>query len=134
MIRQQGVTVRIDPDMPVVNVVHSQVREAVVNLLENGIKFRGSQPKPMIEIGVRDDQGEPVFTVKDNGIGIDPKYHSRIFNLFEKLDVKTGGAGAGLAIVKRIIEVHGGRIWVESQGVGKGSTFCFTLPGVVERE
>ncbi|MCX6690600.1 MAG: ATP-binding protein [Methanoregula sp.] len=133
-IRQQGVTIRIDPDMPIVNVVHSRVREAVMNLLENGIKFMGGQPKPMIQIGVRDDQGEPVFTVKDNGIGIDPKYHGRIFNLFEKLDVKTEGTGAGLAIVKRIIEMHGGRIWVESKGVGKGSTFCFTLPGPAGKE
>jgi signal transduction histidine kinase len=88
----------------------------------------GGQSEPVIEIGVRYDQKKPVFFVKDNGIGIDPRFQKRIFNLFEKLDGKTEGSGAGLAIVRRIIEVHGGRIWVESEGEGKGSTFCFTLP------
>jgi signal transduction histidine kinase len=126
--RERGVTIKIDPEMPAVNVDHSRVREAVMNLLENAAKFMGGQSEPVIEIGVRYDQKKPVFFVKDNGIGIDPRFQKRIFNLFEKLDGKTEGSGAGLAIVRRIIEVHGGRIWVESEGEGKGSTFCFTLP------
>jgi signal transduction histidine kinase len=61
-------------------------------------------------------------------MGIDERYFTRIFNLFEKLNPNSEGTGIGLALVKRIIETHGGRIWVESKGLGKGSTFCFTIP------
>ncbi|MGA7193864.1 MAG: ATP-binding protein, partial [Anaerolineales bacterium] len=85
-------------------------------------------PHPIIEIGQRgEEDGKPIFFVKDNGMGIAPQYHERIFGLFNKLDPQSEGTGIGLALVKRIIEVHGGRIWVESEP-GKGSTFCFTLP------
>jgi signal transduction histidine kinase len=66
--------------------------------------------------------------VRDNGIGIAPEFHERVFGLFNKLDAATEGTGIGLALVKRIIDYHGGRIWVESQGLGKGTTFLFTLP------
>jgi signal transduction histidine kinase len=65
--------------------------------------------------------------VRDNGLGIDPRYHEQIFGLFNKLDHESVGVGVGLTIVKRIVEVHGGRVWVESAGEGHGSTFCFTL-------
>ena len=68
-----------------------------------------------------------IFYVKDNGIGIEPEYHERIFRLFDKLDSTSDGTGVGLALVKRIIEFHGGRIWVESEA-GKGAVFYFTLP------
>jgi signal transduction histidine kinase len=68
----------------------------------------------------------PIFFVRDNGIGIAPEYHERIFGLFNKLDANSEGTGIGLALVKRIVEFHGGRIWVESEA-GKGSTFYFTL-------
>jgi len=71
---------------------------------------------------------EPVIYVKDNGVGIEKRYQSKIFALFEKLDPGIEGTGIGLALVKRIIEVHGGRIWVESDGPGTGSIFCFTIP------
>jgi signal transduction histidine kinase len=66
--------------------------------------------------------------VQDNGIGIDPRHHQRVFGLFERLDTGVEGTGIGLALVKRIIEVHGGEVWVESAGAGQGSRFCFTVP------
>lgn len=127
-IRNRGITIKIDPDMPEVNVDRVRVREALTNLIENAIKFMGDQPGPEICIGLKENGDGPVFFVRDNGIGIEAKYHERIFTLFEKLDAHKDGSGAGLAIVKRIIEVHGGRIWVESAGPGTGSTFFFTLP------
>jgi signal transduction histidine kinase len=88
----------------------------------------GDQPNPQIEIGVRNQSGEPIIFVKDNGIGIEPQYQTKIFGLFEKLDPTVEGTGIGLALVKRIVETHGGKVWVESEGLGQGSTFCFTIP------
>jgi signal transduction histidine kinase len=102
--------------------------EVVQNLVDNA-KFMGDQPHPRVEIGARQDPGEVVFYVHDNGIGIEPRYHDKIFGLFEKLDPQSEGTGVGLALVKRIVQVHSGRIWIESEGKDQGSTFCFTLPG-----
>lgn len=73
-------------------------------------------------------QEEPVFYVRDNGIGIDACFHEKAFGLFDQINPRAEGTGIGLAVVKRIIDVHGGRIWVESEGDGEGSTFCFTIP------
>jgi signal transduction histidine kinase len=87
----------------------------------------GDQPNPEIELGRRLDGEDTVFFVRDNGIGIDPSQHDKIFGLFYKVDKESKGTGVGLAIVKRIVEVHGGRIWIESE-LGKGCTMCFTLP------
>jgi signal transduction histidine kinase len=86
----------------------------------------GDQPNPMIVIGVRQEGRESIFFVKDNGIGIDPQFHNKVFGLFDKLDPSSTGTGIGLALVKRIVEIHGGKIWIESEA-GKGSTFLFTL-------
>jgi signal transduction histidine kinase len=97
------------------------------NLLENACKFMGDQVEPRIEIGVETREKVPVFFVRDNGIGIEPRYTEKIFYQFDKIDPKSTGNGLGLAIVKWIVEMHGGRIWIESEGLGKGSTFCFTL-------
>ncbi len=133
-LAERGVTVSIAPDLPLVNVDHARIREVVVNLIENAVKFLGAQKEPVIRIGVEMQGITPVFFVQDNGIGIDPRYLERIFNLFERLDVSTHGTGIGLTIVRRIIEVHGGKIWAESEGAGKGTTFKFTLPGVTEGE
>ncbi len=127
-LADRGVWIDIAPDLPVVSVDHARIREALVNLIENAIKFLGSQQNPVIRIGVEMDGATPVFFVQDNGMGIDPRYLERIFNLFERLDVSTPGTGIGLPIVRRIIETHGGRIWAESEGIGKGATFRFTLP------
>ncbi len=128
-LAERGVMVKIEPDLPLVNVDHARIREVMVNLIENATKFLGNQQEPVIHIGVEMDGTTPVFFVQDNGIGIDPRYLERIFNLFERLDISTHGTGIGLTIVRRIIEVHGGKIWAESKGTGKGTTFRFTLPG-----
>jgi signal transduction histidine kinase len=101
--------------------------EVVQNLVDNAAKFMGDQVEPVIHLGAQEHHGETVYFIRDNGIGILPQHHERIFGLFNKLDPGTEGTGIGLAIVKRIVEVHGGRIWVESEP-DKGSTFCFTLP------
>jgi PAS domain S-box-containing protein len=100
------------------------------NLLDNAAKFMGNQPDPMIEVGAfTDEKNEIVLFVKDNGKGIDPRYHHKIFGLFEKMDNETEGTGIGLALVKRIVEVHGGTIWFSSRGNGSGTTFYFKLSG-----
>ncbi|MEM7352206.1 MAG: ATP-binding protein [Acidobacteriota bacterium] len=118
----------IAPDMPSVVGDRAQLLEALRNLLENSGKFMGTQAAPKIEVASRKDGQETVFFVRDNGLGIDPRDHERIFTLFERIDDDQDGVGLGLGLVKRIIEAHGGRVWVESEGRGHGSTFCFTLP------
>jgi signal transduction histidine kinase len=87
----------------------------------------GDEPAPRVEIGVEQAGEELVIHVRDNGIGIDPELQPLVFGLFHKLDPGSEGEGIGLALVKRIVELHGGRIWVESEGPGKGTTFRFTL-------
>ena len=127
-LAEHRVNVETAPDFPAVKVDHARIKEVLVNLIENAIKYRGDRPDPVIRIGIDKECEAPVFFVQDNGIGIEPRYLERIFNLFEKLDGTTEGTGVGLAIVKRIIEAHGGKIWAESEGPGKGTTFRFTLP------
>ncbi len=123
-----NLNVEVQPDLPAVLCDRQRMAEVVQNLVENAIKYMGDQAKPHIQVGMRDEKGAHVFFVRDNGIGIDEKYHQTIFGLFNKLDNKSGGTGVGLALVKRIIEAHGGLVWVESEGEGSGSAFCFTLP------
>ena len=120
---------------PAVDLVGDRQRleEVVQNLLENAVKYLGDQPEPRIELGVEAGPGDPVFFVRDNGMGIDPRHQPRIFGLFEKLDPASEGTGLGLALVKRIVEVYGGRIWVESAGPGSGACFRFTLPLALRR-
>ena len=108
----------------------ARLLEVIQNLVDNSVKFMGTQTEPRIEIGQNgtDLEGNTIFFVQDNGIGIEPQHHERIFGLFNKLDTQTEGTGIGLALVKRIVEVHGGHIWVESEGAGKGTKFLLTLP------
>ncbi|MDO9326682.1 MAG: PAS domain S-box protein [Methanoregula sp.] len=129
-LAERNVSVVIEPGLTDVYVDRSRIREVMVNLIENAIKFFGHQPHPEIRIGMVRNKGAAVFFVQDNGIGINPLYLERIFNLFERLDASTLGTGIGLTIVRRIIEVHGGKCWAESEGPGKGTTFRFTLPGI----
>jgi PAS domain S-box-containing protein len=104
------------------------------NLMENAVKFMGEQPSPRLEAGVEQQDGSLVFFVCDNGLGIDPRYHKKIFGMFEKLDTSSEGTGIGLALAKRIVELYQGKLWVESSGSGQGSCFRFTLPGAVKSE
>ena len=120
------VEVRIDPNLPERLVDRVRMIEVFQNLIVNAIKFMSDQEQPLIEIGMETKNGQNIFFVRDNGMGIPPEYHQKIFGLFEKLDPTSEGTGIGLALVKRIVEVHGGKIWVESEP-GKGATFFFTL-------
>ena len=127
-VDERGVVVYIQPDLPSVRVDKPRLIEVMQNLLDNAAKYMGAQAKPHIEVGHQGvEDGKPIFFVRDNGMGISPEHHERIFGLFNKLDPVSEGTGIGLALVKRIIELHGGRIWVESQA-GHGATFYFTLP------
>jgi signal transduction histidine kinase len=127
-ITRRDIEVRILPELPTICVDRVRLREVLQNIFENSIKFMGDQPDPQIEIGARDDGTEVVCYISDNGSGIDPAYHEKIFGLFDRLDLQVEGTGVGLALAHRIIGLHDGSIWVESDGVGKGSTFFFTIP------
>ena len=127
-LRERGVDVVVAADLPALYGDEVRLREVVQNLVENAIKYMGDQPDPRIEVGVRDDGRGPAVFVRDNGLGIEPEYQDKVFGLFERIDQGLEGSGIGLALVRRIIEVHGGTIWVESEGRGHGSTFLFTLP------
>jgi signal transduction histidine kinase len=124
-IWSRSMDLSVGEKMPTVMVDRMRIVEVLVNLIENSIKYIGDQPTPKIEIGFR--QEDKAFFIKDNGIGIDSSQHGKVFELFYKMDSKSEGTGVGLAIVKRIIEVHGGRVWIESE-LGKGCIVCFTLP------
>jgi len=121
------VNIAIDSDFPKVIGDAERLREVLENLVDNALKYMGDQPSPEITIGVRADLDPPVFFVRDNGIGIAPQFSQAVFELFTQLDSDSNGDGTGLAIVKRIVEAHGGIIWVESEGRGEGACFCFTL-------
>ena len=125
---EQGVGVTVGAELPVAYGDPIRLREVFHNLLENALRFMGEQPAPRVEIGARKEDRHVLCWVADNGIGIEPRYHDKIFGLFERLDARVEGTGIGLALVRRIVEHHGGRIWVESEGRGQGSTFYFTLP------
>jgi signal transduction histidine kinase len=127
-MQDRHIDIRIQPGLPEIHGDRPRFREVIQNLVENALKFMGDQEKPQIEIGIRRDGAEKVVFVKDNGIGLDMEYADRIFQLFEQLDPTFEGTGMGLAMVKRILEHAGSRIWVESEGLGTGCTFCFTVP------
>jgi signal transduction histidine kinase len=131
-IAESQATIEHDP-LPIVEGDVVQLTQVFQNLIGNAIKFRGKK-SPIIHVGARQQNGEWIFHVKDNGIGIDPKNFERIFVLFQRLHTRQEypGTGMGLAICKKIIERHGGRIWVESKP-GEGTTFYFTIPAKNEK-
>ena len=126
-IAEKGVTVSIEPDMPTIDADRNRMNQAFENLLVNALKYATESPQPRIEIGARREGDELRFFVRDNGPGIAQEYHERIFQLFQRLDSRGAGTGVGLAIVKRVLEFHGGRVWVES-APGQGATFWLAIP------
>ena len=126
LLKAKQVQVEVDSTFPLVHVDRARVVQVMQNLITNAVKFMGDQPAPRIRIGFKEIDGEHIFFVSDNGIGIAPENHERIFELFNKLNPEMEGTGIGLGLVKKIIEVHHGKIWVESE-LGRGSTFKFTL-------
>ena len=103
------------------------------NLVDNAVKCMGDQSSPRIEIGAEVSGPDTIFFVRDNGIGIDPQYHDKVFIMFEKIDLNRDGTGMGLALIKRIVSFYNGTIWLKSDGLGHGVCFRFTLPGAVNK-
>lgn len=128
MVDEAGATITCDP-LPTVRGDEVMLTRLFQNLIENGIKYRRDQP-PRIHVGARRDNAEWVFSVSDNGIGIEPRHFDRVFQMFQRLhgdESQYKGSGVGLATCKKIVERHGGRIWLESVP-GEGTTFHFALP------
>lgn len=126
-LKETGAVITCDP-LPTIRAVPSQMRQLWQNLIGNALKFRSTEP-PRIHISAKPQTTHWLFSVQDNGIGIDPQHAERIFGVFQRLHtrVEYPGTGIGLAICKKVVEFHGGRIWVESQ-LHQGATFYFTLP------
>ena len=127
-IREHKAEIKVQPDMPAVYADKLRIAEVIQNLMENAIKFSVEGTEPHVEISATREQDKVLVLFKDNGIGIEPRYHDTVFGLFDRLDSNIPGTGVGLALVKRIVEIHGGQISIESTGNGQGSTFCFSLP------
>jgi PAS domain S-box-containing protein len=128
----RGVEVRVGDEVIPLFGDRPRLVEIWQNLVENAVKFMGDESNPCIEIGVERHGRDTVFFVRDNGVGIDPRYQAKVFGLFEKLDPRSEGTGLGLAITKRVVELYRGTIWLESGGPGRGVCFKFTLPGAME--
>jgi signal transduction histidine kinase len=129
-IDESGVILKVEKDLPLIYGEMERLSQVMENLLSNAVKYIGKEnPAPRIDVGAIEQGGQKVFFVRDNGIGIEKNYYQKIFEIFQRLPAgkKIGeGTGVGLTIVKRIIEHHGGKIWLESE-LGKGTTFFFTL-------
>ncbi len=127
-LAERDIELVIAEDMPSVVADRPRILQVLQNLIDNAAKFIGDGDEPRIEVGARVEGDEVVCYVRDNGIGIDERFHEKVFGLFDRLDKAYDGTGIGLALVERIMKVHDGRVWVESEGEGCGSTFYFALP------
>ena len=121
-------TLHIADDMPSVHADRARMVEVFENLLTNAIKYGCQGERSLIEVGAEQREGQWIYYVRDNGPGIEPQFHHKIFGLFQRLDSTQEGTGVGLAIVARVMQVHGGRVWVESQP-GGGAKFCLAFGG-----
>jgi light-regulated signal transduction histidine kinase (bacteriophytochrome) len=128
LIKETNVTLTYNP-LPMIFADESQMIQLLQNLISNAIKFHKEEESPVVHISAKLQKNQWIFSVRDNGIGINSQYFDRIFIIFQRLHKKDefDGTGIGLAICKKIIEHHKGKIWVESE-VGKGSTFYFSIP------
>jgi PAS domain S-box-containing protein len=123
------VRVEVAEWLPVVFGDHARLVQVFQNLLENAAKFASAAEERVVRVEARPtENGLAAVVVRDNGIGIEPRHHERVFGLFEKLDPHGEGTGIGLTLVRRIVESHGGRVWVESEGLGRGAAICLELP------
>jgi len=120
-------------ELPVVTGDRTQLTQLMMNLINNGIKYRSQQP-PRIHVWAERNGAEWLISIRDNGIGIEPRHQEQIFEIFKRLHSPQAypGTGIGLAVCRRIVHRHGGRIWVDSEP-GKGSVFHFTIPMEAER-
>jgi PAS domain S-box-containing protein len=126
-LKKRGIKVNVQRGLPVIHCEKTRIYQVFENLIQNSIKYMGDAESPVIEVGCKKTDGFHEFYVKDNGIGIDPQYHQKIFQIFQRLkEADAKGTGIGLAIVERIAEFHGGSVRVESER-GKGATFWFTV-------
>jgi len=128
-LKEKGIRLSVGDSFPMIYCDPERIHQVFENLVVNAIKYLGESAEPRIEIGYEDKGATHRFYVRDTGMGIDPKFHRKIFEMFERLPQakKTEGTGLGLAIVEKIVEHHGGRVWVDSRK-GAGATFYFTLP------
>jgi chemotaxis family two-component system sensor kinase Cph1 len=127
LIKETNAVITSDP-LPSIHADQAQVAQLFQHLLTNSIKFRG-EASPQVQVSAtRQDETLHRFSVRDNGIGIDKEFHERVFGAFKRLHGKeVPGTGIGLAICRKIVEAHGGRIWIESEA-GSGAVVHFTLP------
>jgi signal transduction histidine kinase len=127
-IHDSGVDIRVAPAEFMLYGDRVRLGEIWQNLIENSLKYMGEQPDPTVCIGVEGSGPEARFSVRDNGIGVEPKLQQKVFDLFQKLDPATEGTGVGLAVVKRLVESYGGSATFASEGIGLGAEVSFTLP------
>jgi PAS domain S-box-containing protein len=127
MEKPANLAIQIEQSLPILELDSFRMRQLFENLLTNSLKYGVSHSQPIIRVGAREEDSEWLIFVKDNGNGIAPEHHQRIFGLFERLETQKEGTGVGLAIVSRVATLHGGKVWVESSP-GSGATFYISIP------